>query len=71
MNRRYIYISVKHYDVLNLSDCPSTGRYGNVQGMRNLYWGKDAFVIRCGAYAYKVDEITFNKAIELNKRFQF
>ena len=71
MNRRYIYISVKHHDILNLSNFPSTGRYPNITGMRKLYWGENAFIIRCGAYAYKVDEIIFNKAISLKKRFEF
>lgn len=71
MKRNYIYVSTKYHDQLNLSKFPSTGRYGNVSGMRNLYWGKEAFVIRCGAYAYKVDETTFNNAIQLKKRFNF
>ena len=71
MKRNYIYVSTKYHNPLNLSKFPSTGRYGNISGMRNLYWGKEAFVIRCGAYAYKVDEATFNNAIQLKKRFNF
>lgn len=71
MKRNYIYVSTKYHDDLNLSEFPSTGRYGNISGMRNLYWGKEAFVIRCGAYAYKVDEPTFNKAIQVKKRYSF
>ena len=71
MKGNYIYISTKYHDSLNLSNFPSTGRYGNISGMRKLYWGKEAFVIRCGAYAYKVDESTFNRAIKIKERFKF
>ena len=37
-----------------LKDYPNAGPNPNIAGMRKLYWGKDAFVIRCGAYAYNV-----------------
>ena len=32
----------------------STGPYGNLTGMRNLYWGKEALVVRAGAYLYLI-----------------
>lgn len=30
----------------------SAGPYGNLTGMRNLYWGKEALVVKAGAYLY-------------------
>ena len=38
----------------------SSGKGGNLIGMRNLYWGKDAFVIRCDGYLFRVSEKTFD-----------
>lgn len=36
------------------SNYPSAGPYPNITGMKNLYWGLDAYCVRCGAYVYKV-----------------
>ena len=30
----------------------SAGPYGNLTGMRNLYWGKESLVVKSGAYLY-------------------
>ena len=70
MKRNYIYVSTKYHDPLNLSKFPSTGRYGNISGMRNLYWGKDAYIIKCGAYAYKVNQETFERAYDMVQNFR-
>ena len=32
----------------------STGPYPNVCGMRNLYWGREALIVRAGAYIYLI-----------------
>ena len=32
----------------------SAGPYGNLTGMRNLYWGREALVVRAGAYLYLI-----------------
>lgn len=37
----------------------SSGYGGNLTGMRKLYWGKDAFVVRCCGYLFKVSEREF------------
>lgn len=63
MKKNYVYIPVSKAKHLHLERFPSTGKYGNITGMRKLYWGEDAYIIRSGAYAYKVDEITFRTAI--------
>ena len=32
----------------------STGPYPNITGMRNLYWGKQALIVKHGAYIYLI-----------------
>ena len=60
MRHATITVSVKHSKARMLDHFPSAGPYPNITGMKNLFWGKDAFCIRCGAYVYKVDELTYN-----------
>ena len=30
----------------------SAGPYPSITGMRNLYWGKEALIVKAGAYIY-------------------
>lgn len=68
--KKYLYVPISLYNQLNLYHFPSTGAYGNITGMRNLYWGKEAYIIRCGAYAYNVDKTTFEKAYQITHKFK-
>lgn len=36
----------------------SAGPYPSIRGMRKLYWGKDALVVKAGAYAYYMGKDT-------------
>ena len=38
----------------------SSGEGGSLIGMRRSFWGKDAYVVRCCNYLFKVDEDVFN-----------
>lgn len=38
----------------NLDSYPSFGPNGNVAGMKKKYYGKDALLVRSGAYVYHV-----------------
>lgn len=38
----------------NLSSFPNFHRSGSVLGMKNLYYGLDAKLVRCGDYIYNV-----------------
>jgi hypothetical protein len=40
---------------------PSAGPYPNITGMKNLYWGIDAYCIRCGVYVYKVSRSVWER----------
>ena len=35
----------------------SAGPHGNLTGMRNLYWGRQALVVKAGAYLYLIKSI--------------
>lgn len=59
---KYKYVSTKKYNTLRLYNFPSAGPCPSVAGMRAKYWGKDAFILKCGQYAYKVDQNTFYRA---------
>lgn len=52
MRVKYIYKRDK--ERLNLSGFPNFSATGNVYGMKKLYYGKDALLVRCGAWIYNV-----------------
>lgn len=38
----------------NISRFPNFHRSGSVSGMKKLYYGKQALLVRCGSYIYNV-----------------
>jgi hypothetical protein len=40
-----------HNKVVNF---PNFDKSGNIRGMKKLYYGKDALLVRCGGYIYNV-----------------
>lgn len=46
----------------NLDIYPSFGPNGNVAGMKKKYYGKDALLVRYGAYVYHVPAEIYNQA---------
>ena len=58
-----IYASAKELkarDII-LSGYPSAGPNPSVKGMKELYWGKNALVIKSGAYIYKVPDDVYGR----------
>lgn len=39
----------------------SSGYRGSLAGMRKQFWGKDAFVVRCCGYLFRVSKETFTR----------
>ena len=39
---------------LDISRFPNFHKTGSVNGMKSLYYGKDALLVRCGNYIYNV-----------------
>lgn len=52
MKVKYIY--KKDYDRLGLSDFPNFSATGSIYGMKKLYYGMDALLVRCGSFIYNV-----------------
>lgn len=38
----------------NLSQYPNFSATGSIRGMKEKYYGKDALLVRCGGFIYKV-----------------
>lgn len=47
-------ISKEQGERLNIHRFPNFHRTGSVRGMKELYYGKDALLVRCGNYIYNV-----------------
>ena len=39
---------------INISDFPNFHISGSIAGMKKLYYGKDALLVKCGEYIYNV-----------------
>lgn len=59
MINRVITVPVTYQKWLEERCLSYAGPKPNVTGMRNKYWGKDAYIIRCGLYIYKVNQDTY------------
>ena len=51
---RVKYLPVKYSTPYNILKYPNFPKTGSVTGMRKLYYGKDALLVRCGEYIYNV-----------------
>ena len=45
-----------------LSQFPNFSATGSVVGMKKLYYGKDALLVRCGGFIYKVTSDIYDMA---------
>lgn len=41
-------------DIINIHRFPNFHKSGSVIGMKNLYYGLDSLLVRCGSYIYNV-----------------
>ncbi|MBQ3543469.1 MAG: hypothetical protein IJA34_00530 [Lachnospiraceae bacterium] len=54
MRVKTIYIADK--PKCNLSSFPNFHISGSIKGMKEKYYGKDAFLVKCGSYIYNVSD---------------
>jgi len=47
-------LSVKHRLAGYIKNFPNFHVSGNIKGMKELYYGKNALLVRCGSYIYNV-----------------
>ena len=62
---RVKYIYVRHYEKAGLGMFPNFSASGSIRGMKDMYYGKDALLVRCGSYIYNVSRepgIYYNEA---------
>lgn len=54
-------LSVKKQDLIHdLSVFPNFSASGSIIGMKKLYYGKNALLIKCGSWIYNVTEEVYN-----------
>ena len=51
---RVKYLKVQDGERLHIDDYPNFSRTGSIRGMKKLYYGADALLVRCGGYIYNV-----------------
>lgn len=56
------YINVADGKRVNISQYPNFHKSGSIAGMKNLYYGKDALLVRCGEWIYKVPQEIYDMA---------
>lgn len=49
-------IHKEDYNKHDLSRFPNFSKTGSIAGMKKNFYGKDALLVRCGAYIYNVTE---------------
>lgn len=54
MRMKYLY--KKDGEKIGIENYPNFLHTGNVRGMKEKYYGKNALLVRCGDYVYNVTE---------------
>lgn len=60
---RTLHVPAKYSHLLE--DFPNAGPNPNITGMKEKYWGMDAYCIKCSSYVYKVDKNTYYHYMEV------
>ncbi len=48
------YLSVDKGKRVHIDNFPNLHKSGSIRGMKNLYYGKNALLVKCGSYIYDV-----------------
>jgi len=61
-----LYLSKKNKERNNidLSQFPNFHASGSIRGMKKLYYGMNALLVRCGSFIYRVDSETYDKVLK-------
>lgn len=49
-----IYVNTEFYNKHELWNYPNAGANASIKGMKRKFWGIDAYILKHGAYIYKV-----------------
>jgi len=47
-------LSIEQGKEVKISDYPNFHKSGSIKGMKNMYYGKNALLVKCGEYIYNV-----------------
>lgn len=47
---------------VGISNYPNFSRTGSIKGMKKMYYGANALLVRCGSYIYNVDQNIYDQA---------
>lgn len=56
------YMKVKDGEKCGIGRFPSFSATGSIKGMKKMYYGTDALLVRCGSWIYHVDYETYCEA---------
>ena len=59
---RVKYINKEDKKIYNLSQYPNFSATGSIYGMKKLYYGMDALLVKRGSYIYKVPKEIYDAA---------
>ena len=57
-----LYLTVTRGERLHIENYPSFHKSGTIKGMKEKYYGKDALLVQCGSYVYKVPQRIYDMA---------
>ena len=50
------YLSISRGKAIHIEISPNFHASGSIKGMKNMFYGKNALLVRCGGYIYNVTE---------------
>lgn len=56
------YMNKEQKKRYNLDQYPNFSRNGSIKGMKDLYYGKDALLVKSGSFIYKVPKNVYDAA---------
>ena len=59
---RVKYMNKEEKKIYNLSQYPNFSATGNIYGMKKLYYGMDALLVKSGSWIYKVPKEIYDAA---------
>lgn len=59
---RVKYMNKEEKKIYNLSQYPNFSATGSIYGMKKLYYGMDALLVRSGSWIYKVPQEIYDAA---------
>lgn len=56
------YMTVAKGEEINIHQYPNFHKSGSIAGMKKLYYGRNALLVKCGQYIYNVPQSVYNMA---------